>query len=260
MIKSSQSAPSHDGEFHFRIGSVPYLNAKPLIYGIEPMVSFRPPAQLAPLLTSHALDAALLPIVDSLALRDWPHVQGAIISCRGPVYSVFVAHRGPLEKASIIHVDTASHTSVVLMKVILRERFGLQPKLIPLTSYDFQDPPDNMLLIGNPAIRFRTERSDYEIFDLGEAWWEMTKLPFVFAVWVLHKSLAQSRLYHLLLKAKIDGTLRIEEIVKRETDFTESFRREYLTRYIKFDLGDEEMKGITAFAQMLAAEPSLLTK
>ena len=236
---------------NFRIGSVPYLNAKPLIYGIEDKVSLHAPSQLADQLRIDKFDAGLVPIAECLAHDSYAVLEGASISCRGPVYSVIIAHRGPLEKARKIFVDQASRTSIVLMQVILRERFGVVPELCPLPSYDFQNPPDTLLLIGNPAIKFRATRSDYQFLDLGQAWWKLTKLPFVFAAWTMRPAAALPELTALLLQARRNGQAHIEDIVKRETEFTEQFRREYLTRYIRFELGDEEKKGIAAFREFL---------
>lgn len=238
-------------QINFRIGNVPYLNAKPLTYGIEDRVSLHHPAQLADLLHTGKLDAGVVPIAECLAHDQYVVLEGASISCRGPVFSVIVAHRGPIEKVRKIFVDQASRTSVVLMQVILREKLGVTPELIPLPNYDPQDAPETLLLIGNQAMHFRFARSDYQILDLGQAWWEMTGLPFVFAAWAMQPAAAQSDLPALLLRARRDGEAHIEDIVKRETEFTESFRREYLTRNVRFDLGTEEKKGIAAFRGFL---------
>ena len=49
----------------------------------------------------------------------------------GEVYSVFLAHKKPLTEAQEIFCDTASLTSVNLLKVLLAER-GLKPEFKPL--------------------------------------------------------------------------------------------------------------------------------
>src|ERR1041384_7294648 len=159
-----------------RIGSVPYLNAKPLIYGIENRVSLHAPSQLADLLRERKLDVGLVPIVECLAHDQYLVLEGASISCRGSVFSVVLAHRGPIETTRKIFLDQASRSSILLLEVLLREKFGIAPELSPAPSSDFENPPDTLLLIGNPAIRFRATRNDYQFLDLGEAWWELTGL------------------------------------------------------------------------------------
>ena len=250
-MKTGDESRVSNHESRVRIGSVPYLNAKPLIYGIEKKVSLHAPAQLADLLHAGKLDAGLVPIVECLAHDQYLVMEGASISCRGPVYSVVLAHRGSIESTRKIFLDPASRSSILLLEVLLRERFGIAPELSPLPSYDFENPPDTLLLIGNPAIRFRSLRSDYQFLDLGQAWWELTKLPFVFAAWAFQSAAVKPELTDLLLHAKREGVAHLETIVKRETDFTEQIRREYLSRHIRFELGVEEKKGIAAFRGFL---------
>ena len=244
-------APRSTLHEHFRIGSVPYLNARPLIYGIEPRVSLHAPSQLADLLRAGQLEVGLVPIVECLAHDRYVVLEGASISCRGPVFSVVLAHHGPVRNARKIFVDQASRSSILLLEVILRERFGMAPELSPLTSYDFQNAPDTLLLIGNAAIKFRAARPDYEFLDLGQAWWDLTRLPFVFAAWAFQPAAAKPELIHLLLQTKENGLRFIDEIVERETEFTEDFRRQYLTRHIRFELGAEEKKGVATFRGFL---------
>lgn len=250
-MSASVQSPITNHESPFRIGSVPYLNSKPHIYGIEDRVSLHAPSQLAGLLHSRQIDAALVPIAECLAHDSYVVLEGASISCRGPIYSVFLAHRGPIETAKKIFVDQASRTSVLLLDVMLREKLKLNVELCPLPSYDFENPPDTLLLIGNPAIRFRLRRPDYQIMDLGQAWWEMTGLPFVFAAWVIWPDAATPELKAMLLDALHNGLAHLDDIIARETDFTPEVRREYLTKYLRFDLGEPEKKGIAAFRRFL---------
>ena len=61
----------------FRVGSVPYLNAAPLTFGLEQEIAFVPPSQLAVELHAGRLDAALVSLTEVLfALPDattvWP--------------------------------------------------------------------------------------------------------------------------------------------------------------------------------------------
>lgn len=234
-----------------RIGSVSYLNARPLIYGIEDKVTLHVPSELADLMRAGQLDAGLVPIVECFAHDRYVVLEGASISCRGPVYSVLLAYRGPLKNVRHIFADQTSRTSVLLIQTIFRELFGTVPEISPLPDYDFQHAPDAMLLIGNNAIRFRAARSEHQILDLGQAWWELTKLPFVFAVWALQPAAAQTDLPAMLQKAKRDGEAHIEEIALGEKEFSADFCREFFAHHIRFDLGPEEKQGIAAFREYL---------
>ncbi len=170
----------------FRIGSVKYLNAVPLTRGIESEVTLATPAQLAEMLRHDELDAALVSITEVLLNDRYDILDGVAIASLGEVYSVLLAHKKPLEEAEEIFCDTASLTSVNLIKVLLAER-GLKPEFKPLESYASAADKDFVLLIGDRAIDFQREQHPHGIFDLGFAWHELTRLPFVYAVWALRR-------------------------------------------------------------------------
>src|SRR5215472_5292797 len=170
----------------FRVGSVSYLNAVPLTRGLEDEVLFATPAELAEKLRRDELDAALVSVTEVLFNDFYDILDGIAIASLGEVKSVLLAHRKPLEQAKEIFCDAASLTSINLLRVLLAER-GLKPEFKPLTSYDFKSLPDYALLIGDPALDFLLGPHEHETFDLGAAWYEMTALPFVYAVWALRR-------------------------------------------------------------------------
>src|SRR5450432_548644 len=168
----------------FRIGSVSYLNAVPLTRGIESELILATPAKLAEMLRRDELDAALVSITEVLLNDRYDIFDGIAIASLGEVYSVFLAHKKPLAEATEIFCDTASLTSVNLLKVLLAER-GLKPEFKPLENYAAAAEKDFVLLIGDRAIEFqRSSRQSeakadatstaHEIFDLGFEWTEMT--------------------------------------------------------------------------------------
>jgi len=111
-----------DNNKRFRVGSVPYLNAAPLTRGIESELIFATPARLAGMLQRDELDAALVSITEVLFNDRYDVLDGIGIGSIGEVYSVILAHRKPLEEAREIFCDTASLTSVNLLKVLLAEK------------------------------------------------------------------------------------------------------------------------------------------
>ena len=166
-----------------RIGSVPYLNSAPLTFGVENKIEFLPPSQLAKRLRAGDFVAGLVSITEVLHHDLYDVLDGVAVACDGPVRSVFLAHKKPLEEVDIIHCDTASLSSINLLKVILAHR-GLVPRLVPFDNYSRADEHSAILLIGNPGIEFLSRPHEHQILDLGQAWKEVTGLPFVFALWV----------------------------------------------------------------------------
>src|SRR5712671_4393855 len=135
----------------FRVGSVRYLNAVPLTRGLEDEVTYTTPAKLAELLQRDELDAALVSVVEVLLHDRYDILDGIAIASLGEVQSVLLAHRKPLAEAREIFCDTASLTSVQLLRVLLAEQ-GLKPEFKPLSNYDPAALPDFALLIGDQAL------------------------------------------------------------------------------------------------------------
>jgi len=233
-----------------RLGSVPYLNARPLVYGLGQGIRRAPPSELATEFDAGKLDVALLSSyflferADSVAVAD-----GIAIAADGDVYSVILAFRGRLDSVSRIYLDPASLSSVNLLRVLLPELTSHQP--------DFHEglAPDGeaRVLIGDPAIRFRSELDDsWTVVDLAGAWKKITGLPFVFAVWGLRRDLPDlAGAAEELRQIKQAGLAELEAIRNASED--PEFAQRYLGGYIRFDLGDREKQAIEEFRRRLDA-------
>lgn len=234
----------------FRVGSVRYLNAVPLTRGLEDEIVFATPSELAKMLQRDELDAALVSITEVLFNDRYDILDGTAIASLGEVKSVILAHRKPIEEAREIFCDTASLTSVNLLRVLLAER-GLKPEFKPLASYDFKSLPDYTMLIGDPALDFVFSSHKHEIFDLGAAWYEMTSLPFVYAVWALRRGMDNERLRRQLTEARKFGLDTLDHIIRNRTEYTEDFRKDYFGWHIHYHLGADEKRGIAKFIELL---------
>lgn len=239
-------------KFAFRIGSVPYLNAVPLTYGIESGCVFLPPSQLAIELHAGRLDAALVSVTEVLLHPGYQVLDGFGILSRGSVRSVFLAHRERLEAIREIHLDSASCTSINLLRVLLEDR-GLHPAFRPLPDYFFAPNLPNVLLIGNPALEFREQSHAHTLWDLGEAWQALHQLPFVYAVWALPRQDASRRrdIMEHLRDAANAGLKALSEIVRTHPDFSPELRRQYLGGNIHYRLDAAAKEGLVTFAQSL---------
>jgi chorismate dehydratase len=234
----------------FRVGSVPYLNAVPLTRGLEEQVQFVPPSKLAEMLQRNELDAALVSVTEVLFNNRYDILDGIAIASLGEVVSVLVAHREPLEEVKVIYCDSASLTSVNLLRVLLAER-GLTPEFRPLPDYQAAKDLDAVLLIGDRAIDFVRAPHEHEIWDLGAAWFELTKLPFVYAVWALRRDVDTSRLRRQLREAKDFGLDTLDYLISSRTEYDYEFRKDYLGWHIHFHLGADEKRGLAKFVEYL---------
>ena len=118
-----------------RVGAVNYLNTKPLIYGLQQLAPHAVfvldlPSRLADGLAQGRLDVALIPSVEFFQDPNYKIVSDACIACRGPVFSVKLFSRTPVERMRTLGLDEGSRTSVALVRILLKERFGIEPQLV----------------------------------------------------------------------------------------------------------------------------------
>jgi len=233
-----------------KIGSVPYLNVRPLIYGIEEQVTQLEPARLADGMYRRQFEVGMVPVAEVLWHDQYDVVDGIAIAARGEVRSVFLTHRVPVAQVRRVAITPASRTSVWLLRVLLKVQYGIAPEFYPQPPGATLADHEAILLIGDEAIRYGTRAGALPVWDLGAAWVAATGLPFVFAVWAVQRGLDVTKLAPMLRRAKADGLAHIEDIVRNSTEATPEFRREYLTRYVCYELGAQEKAGIRRFQEL----------
>src|SRR5205814_239817 len=123
-----------------------------------------------------------------------------------------------------------------LLRVLLAER-GLKPEFKPLAGYETAGMKDHVLLIGDPALDFLLGDREHEIWDLGTAWFEMTSLPFVYAVWALRRGKENAVLRRHLTEARDFGLDTLDNIIRDRKEYDLDFRQDYLGWHIHYHLG-----------------------
>ena len=222
-----------------QLGSVPYLNARPLTYAIREPIALLEPSKLAVELAEGRLQAALVPLVEVLEnSAAYDIVDGVAIGSLNSVYSVILIHTLPIVRLKSVALDPASKTSNELIKVLLEKYYGLKPDYVAAG-----EPADARLIIGDPALNYRRGHADERYLDLAQSWHSHTGLPFVFAVWAVHKHAPNGpALAKNLREAAKQGLKAREEIAKTH------FEYRYLTEHLYYHLGDPQKKAIEAFA------------
>ncbi|MCX6969536.1 MAG: menaquinone biosynthesis protein [Verrucomicrobia bacterium] len=228
-----------------RLGCVPYLNARPLIHGLE--ATLEVPAVLSRRFLAGDFDAALIPAFEMLRLPAPRIADGFGICSVGAVRSVIVAHRHPLDQTPEIVLDPTSRTSVHLLQILLSEHLKNPARLVDRS----EDPQAARLIIGDPALRFQeTMDPGWRIFDLGQAWHKWTGLPFVYAVWTLADN-APAGTADLLRQAAVNGLAARPAISAKESDPAAAL--DYLTHSIHFPIGPDERAGVEEFRRHLVS-------
>lgn len=240
-----------------RVGSVSFLNAKPLIHGLEKAddldLSLAVPSRLLQGLKSGALDVALLPVIDYQRMEGLCIVPSGGIGCDGETLTVRIFSKCPVTEIKTLACDTDSHTSVALARVIFAERYGTRPTFVDWTREE-QQPCDAKLLIGDKVVCEEPPGFEHQI-DLGSAWRELTGLPFVFAVWTARKGIDLGDLPERLESAKREGLANVRKIVKRHAiarGWPAGLALQYLTVYLQFDVGERQLEAIKRFHELAA--------
>ncbi|MBV8879804.1 MAG: menaquinone biosynthesis protein [Planctomycetaceae bacterium] len=230
-----------------RIGCVPYLNAKPLLEGLDGVLLL-PPADLVGKLVAGSLDVALLPAIEVLR-RGLAHVPGIAIASPGRTDSVRLHHAVPLAEIRRVALDRNSRTSNMLTRILLEKRYGLRPTYVvrdPSRGLSFK-AVDAVVTIGDTS--FRPGKTPF--LDLGSEWRTFTGKPFVYALWAHRPGHPAAReIAAMLRSAKKRGTASIPAIARREAarlKLTPAYCRSYLTKAITFDLGPAERAGLKLF-------------
>ena len=240
------------------MGAVSYLNTKPLLYGIERspvrkdiQLVIDYPAKIAAMLLKDEIDMGLVPVAIIPQLREY-HLNGDYcIGSNGKVASVCLFSESPIEKVKKVLLDYQSRTSVQLAKVLLKEYWKIRPELIA-AGEDFRDHIEGTtagVIIGDRALEQR-QRSPY-IYDLGEAWKNMTGLPFVFAAWISNKPLTPAFIQEFNA-ANREGLRQMDKVVA-ENPFRGFDLHAYFTRYLDYNLDVSKRQGLTRFLQYLRA-------
>lgn len=243
-------------EGKIKVGAVSYLNTKPLLYGIErsPLMeeielSVEYPSELARKLKHHEIDLALLPVA---AMNDIPGaaiVSDYGIAADGHVASVCLFSQVPIAEIESVYLDYQSRTSVRLAQLLLEKHWKKEVV--------YQQAPENYIeyisgkkagvIIGDRALK---QLSNFEyVYDLADAWKQLTGLPFIFAAWIANKKLPEAFLKSFN-EANAVGLQHINSIVV-ENPFPYYDLEQYYRKDIHYYLSEEKKKGLRQFLEWI---------
>lgn len=242
-----------------RVGAVSYLNTKPLLYGIQHSPLIRDieltidyPARIASMLLKDEIDIGLVPVA-IIPKLDAFYINGNFcIGSNGPVASVCLFSDSPMDKIERVLLDYQSRTSVELVKILLKEHWRISPELVD-AGKDFRDHIRGNtagVVIGDRALEQR--RISPYIYDLGEAWKEMTGLPFVFAAWISNKSLDPDFIRQFD-EANRSGLEQIDKVVA-DNPYPVFDLHDYFTRCLDYRLDERKRKGLEKFLHYLQVD------
>ena len=206
----------------------------------------------------------MIPAIEYLkqadSLRLFP---GISIASRNQVGTVLLVSKYPLPTIESLAIDNRSRTSVALLKLMFKDELSPDLKWV-----DCDPNPEKMLqehdaalIIGDPALGFKKEGTT--IYDLSEEWFQRTGKTFVHAVIVAREGIEiEERIVEIFRVAKQEGLMKITTIARaqaRKTGFPEPLLIDYLKNKIRYNLGAEELDGLSYF-QSLCQSAGLIEK
>jgi len=257
-----------------RIAAIEFLNAAPLMWGLEAdprfALNYTLPSACADALRDSTADLGVIPVIELARVPGLVGLHGLGVAARAEagaeVRSILLVSRRPAAEVRTLALDRASRTSAALVQILLRHRFAADFVAQPGDA-DWRRglaAADAVLLIGDPALRLRVSgeaaAAGLHVYDLAREWHAWTGLPFVFALWGIraeafaaHRAWLPQRL-HLALE---QGLLQREALVAlwapRLHLAPEEVRR-YLADNVAYRLAPAHREGLRRFFALAAAD------
>ncbi len=249
---------------NLRVGTVPYLVARPLDWGLEAEEGIEltrdVPANLVASLRAGSLDVALVSSIELFRRPGYAYLPGLAVAALDHISSVLMFHQRPLEELRSVALDPASMAARALLQIVLSER-GLAPEWFDVAAGD--DPRaagcDAWLRIGDAALREGFDPTTPDAFSPSAAWKEITALPFPFAVWIVRPGVDVSSHLDSFRRARARGAEALGDLVQMGAEtwnLDPAFVQHYLAEESIYELGEDLPRSLREL-QSRAAELDL---
>ncbi len=244
-----------------RLGAVGYLNARPLVHTLDRQpeafaLRFDVPSTCAALLQAGEIDLGMIPSIEYARSGEYRIVPELAITSDGPVASVALFARVPIDRVGRIGLDTSSRTSAALTRILCAEAWRIDPEFVdvPPAAAAELDDCDAALLIGDPALFLDHASAGLTKIDLGSEWTGLTGLPFVWAFWAGRGGAIDVRGVSELQRARDAGVADSDAIAETYCGPARAtLCRTYLRENIKYRLGEREIAGLRRYYDRAAA-------
>ena len=252
-----------------RISAISYLNTAPLMWDFDHGeaakdfdIFYTVPSSCAAALRQGTGDIGIIPAIAYNNIPGLVIIPEVAIAARGPVRSILLISKMPLEKIRTVATDNSSLTSVALTKVLFGKWWGggREFRSLPPELPSMLRECDAALVIGDPALK--VDRSRYQVLDLAEEWRRLSGKSFVFAFWAVREAALAEMEPGLdlagIFQASRDHGLQsaaLEEIARDwsgRLQITPAAVKDYLTRNIYYQLDQDCLEGMEMFFRYAA--------
>ena len=244
-----------------KLGYIDFLNCYPFYYHMFEKKTLKDitivpgyPGALNQMVSNNELDMSPISSATCADIHeDIVMLPQFCLSSIGYVGSVTLVSNLPIEELNkkTIGVTNSSHTSAVLLKILLKKYYDSKPVYTTTGPRPKLKDFDAALLIGNDAM-IKTEEPPKYSYDLGDLWLRKTGHPVVFAVFVIKKAILDK--YHSKINLIISSYQKSLECLKSEekiviakaeqkySDVIYDVKRYY--ELLKFEFTDELKKAL----------------
>ncbi|MGZ9586908.1 menaquinone biosynthetic enzyme MqnA/MqnD family protein [Paenibacillus marinisediminis] len=253
-----------------RIGRIDYANVWPIFYHFDPegtkaKIEMIPavPSTLNQAMREGKIDMGpISAFAYGVSSDDYVLFPDLSVSALGRVNSLMLFVKKPLHEVmdGSIALTTTSATTINLLKIIAAKQYRKSPTYLPMEPdlEAMMAVADGALLIGDHAIRaYWANEQDpkYEVYDLGEMWYDWTGRWMTFAVWAVRKEaiLKHSQDISLIVDAfrtsKMLSNANPEPLVRdavHQLGGTADYWRHYFNN-LNYDFGPEQQQGLQLY-------------
>ena len=255
------------GENRLFIGEIPFANLFPIFYMLrkgKDLSGFEfaegVPSDLNRKIRDGLIDVSPSSSIEYLRNPEkYDLIKNHSISSKGPVGSILLFSKKKIEEldGQTILISSQSETSAALIRIVLTIFYRLDCRFVSSNRPDEEalNSENPYLLIGDQALTKALNRSNLNVYDIGEVWFERTGLPFTFALWIARKDCCRDkkdlylRFIHALDQAKISAMNNMKTIAA-SCPLKESLSEEGLLSYwekISYDFDEEHRQGLELF-------------
>ncbi len=215
------------------------------------------PSECSAMLQSDLVDLALIPVGSLSDFQKLSLISDYGISCQGAVRTVKLFSEFPIQEVEQIILDKSSRSSNLLIQILCKAHWQRSDIIFKFTEDDQLQKKTAYLNIGDKVFELENIY-EYE-YDLGQEWYKLTGLPFVFAIWVSRRNL-DNQFINMLNESFQKSLINFPKNSKSQTQMPFTHFESYFKENIEYKLGKRHFEGLQKFLEFAGISDPLSGK
>ena len=227
--------------------------ADPLIYGRNEQFNIirDTPIGCVNRMIEGVVNSALIGALDyAKGKGSWKLIPDICIAAKGSLKTINLFFNKDIRDLSTIAIDSVDFTATTLLKIIMQEKYEIAPEFITKDGSltDRLKKSDAVLISGDEA--FNIQQSNKMYIDLSDEWYDLTGLPFVYALWVVHEMAFNHPMVEKIKSAVSQNLKHLDKTMAsayEQDNKMDSVYSDFVNRNVIYQLGLEEKEAISEF-------------